>query len=35
MTRIGLFKVFLASLVRIPKTAFYVWLIVIGWAMGG
>lgn len=35
MTRIGLHKVALASLVRIPKTAFYLWLIVMGWAAGG
>ena len=34
MTRIGLHKVALASFVRIPKTAFYVWLIVMGWAIG-
>ncbi len=34
MARIGLLKVALASLVRIPKTAFYVWLIVEGWRMG-
>lgn len=34
MARVGLHKVALASLVRIPKTAFYVWLIVEGWTMG-
>jgi phenylalanine-4-hydroxylase len=32
MRRYGAVGVALASLVRIPKTAFYVWLIVTGWA---
>lgn len=34
MMRVALWKVMLASLVRIPKTAFYVWLIVQGWTAG-
>ena len=34
MMRVALWKVALASLVRIPKTAFYVWLIVQGWTAG-
>jgi membrane protein YqaA with SNARE-associated domain len=34
MTRVGLARVALASLVRIPKTAFYVWLIIMGWNWG-
>ena len=35
MMRVKLWKVALASLVRIPKTAFYVWLIVVGWSASG
>jgi len=34
MTRVGLGRVMLASLLRIPKTGFYMWLIVAGWAVG-
>jgi len=34
MTRVPLHKVMAASLVRIPKTAFYVWLIAQGWNAG-
>jgi membrane protein YqaA with SNARE-associated domain len=35
MMRTELWKVALASLVRIPKTAFYVWLIMVGWSASG
>jgi len=35
MMRVKLWKVALASLVRIPKTAFYVWLIMMGWSASG
>ena len=37
MTRVGVIKVAAASLVRIPKTAFYVWLIHVGldWGASG
>ncbi len=34
MTRIGLGPTMAASLLRIPKTGFYLWLIVAGWAVG-
>jgi membrane protein YqaA with SNARE-associated domain len=34
MTQVPLHKVMVASLVRIPKTAFYVWLIAQGWNAG-
>ncbi len=35
MTRVELHKVMAATLVRFPKTGFYLWLIVQGWGMGG
>jgi membrane protein YqaA with SNARE-associated domain len=35
MVRCGLGKVMLASLLRIPKAGFYLWLIVTGWSWGG
>lgn len=34
MTRVGLPGVMLASLLRVPKTGFYMWLIVAGWSLG-
>ena len=34
MMRVALWKVAMASLVRVPKTAFYVWLIFQGWTAG-
>jgi len=34
MARVQLWRVMLACLVRIPKTAFYLWLIVQGWGLG-
>ncbi len=35
MLRIGWHRVALASLVRVPKTAFYLWLIMVGWGASG
>ena len=35
MMRVGLVPVCAASLLRIPKTGFYFWLMVQGWGMGG
>ncbi|MFT7518348.1 MAG: membrane protein YqaA with SNARE-associated domain [Kiritimatiellia bacterium] len=35
MTKVNPGKVLLASTVRIPKTAFYLWLVAQGWALGG
>jgi hypothetical protein len=34
MTAVNFWKVCLASLLRIPKTGFYLYLIVQGWALG-
>lgn len=34
MARVALWRVMLAALVRFPKTAFYLWLIVQGWGLG-
>lgn len=34
MTRISLPGTMLAALLRIPKTGFYLWLIVAGWSLG-
>jgi len=35
MVRLGFFRVALVSLLRIPKTGFYLGLIVTGWELGG
>ncbi len=34
MTAVNFWKVLAASTLRVPKTAFYLWLIVKGWAIG-
>ena len=35
MARVPFWKVALASVARVPKTGFYLWLIAQGWALGG
>lgn len=35
MARVPFWKVVLASLCRVPKTGFYLWLIAYGWSLGG
>ena len=35
LTGVAFPKLLAASLLRIPKTWFYLWLILQGWAMGG